>query len=1064
MKIKKVEIEGFRAYKLKKDGIFDFTLEDESPSNFVALYAPNGFGKSSFYDAVEWAFTANLERYTAEHSKRNNQSAARGTKQDLVPLKILRNKDVPDNVVTQVDVFTTVGDFKRSLPKLRANSIDLDLKQTKSKNSKEGKGFEKIILSQDSIDRFLREAKPQDRYDLFMQHFGGEAEAVRKDLTAILNENKMTIHGLRKERLATKKLLKSPVDSTFFEKFNSLAESLNREGASIPLVTEALHPSAEYKLLSSITERKHVLSSNCEAERLKEKSLVELASRLEEFQFNLSVIKEQSPRLTVLAKGVTDSQQYQALSAAHDKKLKDWQLYNEQLAGLATIEGFIPDFLSEESNLKKALIERQALINKQADISLRLRSAQTSVKQCQDSLTATDQRTSALRSMLAGSSAVFSELAIHQNGLQILKSQLQNKLDAINLDKSKQERIKEKLTILLSLPVSVEILQGPDSALFDLPIDYLQELYTAQHELMLLQEHDAAVKNTQVALSRQKHAIELLVSQGLAYIADWPSEACPLCRSHHSSADALRSAIRNNDLLTDAEKQNAMQLEHVATRLNLLAGRVNSILSEAKKRLASKIVDLQTGLSRLSSRIASDELACHSLSTTIDTTQKTIEALQLRVWSLDPVELQIRVDAELGTLSSTSVSQQEQIGLSNKQLVDLQTELEQINSRVEELKLYEESINSKESHKAVVAFAMKEAVRDFANLHDHCIQKKTTLNNSIREASTQLEALSTQCHELHQTMVSDGNWVDFQSLVSQKDNVLKIISDAKVIIGTFLGSLSRLLGEDVEADPILISSKIEQAVQSSANRSAYLATKVDSLELLTIQLEASKPYLNSLQLRNKLAAIDKKIIEHQLVDTRLLADRELVFAELRERIGSFFFSDLINAIYSKIDPHPSFKEVDFIPDFDSAQPGLNIVLKDYSGGVISPILYFSAAQLNILSLSVFLANALHAKDNEGNSLDAILIDDPIQSMDSINVLAVIDLLRNISLRFDKQIIISTHDENFFELLKLKIPTEVFGSKFLQLESYGVVSQIQSASEFVEGLPRSTITDDVTRNN
>ena len=77
MKIKEVEIEGFRAYKLKKDGTFDFTIDGEQPSNFVAIYAPNGFGKSSFYDAVEWALTNNLERYAGEHNKNSNKIAAR---------------------------------------------------------------------------------------------------------------------------------------------------------------------------------------------------------------------------------------------------------------------------------------------------------------------------------------------------------------------------------------------------------------------------------------------------------------------------------------------------------------------------------------------------------------------------------------------------------------------------------------------------------------------------------------------------------------------------------------------------------------------------------------------------------------------------------------------------------------------------------------------------------------------------------------------------------------------------------------------------------------------------
>ena len=67
---------------------------------------------------------------------------------------------------------------------------------------------------------------------------------------------------------------------------------------------------------------------------------------------------------------------------------------------------------------------------------------------------------------------------------------------------------------------------------------------------------------------------------------------------------------------------------------------------------------------------------------------------------------------------------------------------------------------------------------------------------------------------------------------------------------------------------------------------------------------------------------------------------------------------------------------------------------------------------------------------------------PIQSMDSINILSTIDLLRSICVQFDKQIIISTHDENFFALLQRKIPAQIFGSKFLQLEKFGVVVPVQ----------------------
>jgi len=105
---------------------------------------------------------------------------------------------------------------------------------------------------------------------------------------------------------------------------------------------------------------------------------------------------------------------------------------------------------------------------------------------------------------------------------------------------------------------------------------------------------------------------------------------------------------------------------------------------------------------------------------------------------------------------------------------------------------------------------------------------------------------------------------------------------------------------------------------------------------------------------------------------------------------------------------------------------------------IAPSLFFSAAQLNVLSLSIFLARALHVK-YKGTPVQAILIDDPIHSMDSINILSTIDLLRNISVRFDRQIILSTHDENFHELLKMKIPSEKYASKFMKLESFGKVA-------------------------
>ncbi|SEQ93481.1 exonuclease SbcC [Azotobacter beijerinckii] len=1054
MKIKKVEIQGFRAYKLKEDGIFDFTLDGDTPSNFVAIYAPNGFGKSSFYDAVEWALTNSLERYTGEHNKKNNQIAARGTKQDQIPLKILRNKDVPEEVSTRVEVVTTRGVFPRELPKLRSNSTDLSFGVAKNKKGKEVRIFSKIILSQDAIDRFLREAKPQERYELFMHYFGDEAEALRQKVTAILNENRLTLDSLRKQRTDVKKQLKFPVDSAIFDNFNSLAADLNKDGESVSLISANFDDKTEHQLLASIIERKHALTSFLAAERQRESALLEQSSRLEELQLNLDVIVEQNPRLAKLAKGVKDSQHYQFLSAAHSKHLADWQTCTGELAELETIEKLIPAFLSDESECKRAASEQAALEKQKTGVAVELKSAQTNAKLHSDALSAADQRALALRSMLTGSSAVYAEIAVHQAGLVAQRSDLQSKIATIQVDKADHERISGELAKLSAMTLNVETLMAQDTGHPALPAHRLSEVYSAHQELDLLQRHDVAIRSTQVALTRQKEAVERIVSQGLTYLAEWPSDRCPLCRAVHSSPGALTSTIKENDLLTETARQNAVQLEQIAFRVTVLKGVIESAVAEARDRHGKKVIETRTQLDQLTSRISTAERESDSLAASINATEETIQALQLRVWSLNSEELYAQAGAEFDKLSSTRTSQVAQLEAANNTVASLQAQVQKIDARLEVLRFLVESITSKDQYKKVVVFALEKAVRDFKGLPTHCSQKCDQLARSISEIAGQLEGLSAECHKLHQEMLAEGNWIDFQLLASQRDSASKLVSNATFVVESFLANLGRLLGKDIDANPELMRSEIASAMQTSAEQSAYLLAKIDKFELLTEQLKAFKPYLGSLVLRESLSDIERKISEHQLVDKKLSEEREIIFAELRERIGAFFFTDLINAIYSKIDPHPSFKKVEFIPDFDgSNQPGLNIVLRDDAGGLISPMLYFSAAQLNILSLSVFLANALHARDEKGNPLDVILIDDPIQSMDSINVLATIDLLRNVSLRFDKQIIISTHDENFFDLLKLKIPTEVFGSKFLQLESFGVVSQEQDAHDFVAGLPK-----------
>lgn len=66
--------------------------------------------------------------------------------------------------------------------------------------------------------------------------------------------------------------------------------------------------------------------------------------------------------------------------------------------------------------------------------------------------------------------------------------------------------------------------------------------------------------------------------------------------------------------------------------------------------------------------------------------------------------------------------------------------------------------------------------------------------------------------------------------------------------------------------------------------------------------------------------IDKK----NRITTLLKAELKKVNSHIEKQIKSFFYEDLINDLYKRIDPHPEYTKVKFIPDFKETKPKLNV--------------------------------------------------------------------------------------------------------------------------------------------
>ena len=158
IKIKEIIINSFRGYK--DETKFDFT-KNNLPADLIVLHAPNGFGKTSFFEAVEWCLSGDLSRITKNKILKDSEEQDRGY--------ILSNK-YSNNLgeVTIVDI----------------DSKKLKRQVTKSRNSSKGRrdyGYDKIIiddlkvltkldktshiLTQDGMDSFLRFTSAKEKFD-----------------------------------------------------------------------------------------------------------------------------------------------------------------------------------------------------------------------------------------------------------------------------------------------------------------------------------------------------------------------------------------------------------------------------------------------------------------------------------------------------------------------------------------------------------------------------------------------------------------------------------------------------------------------------------------------------------------------------------------------------------------------------------------------------------------------------------------------------------------------------------------------------------------------------------
>lgn len=1037
MKLKKVEIEAFRAYKYKIDGTFDFTVDGDEPSDFVSIYAPNGFGKSSFYDAVEWALTNNVSRYIGDTYKKNNEIAAKGTKLEGVPQYILRNKDVDRLVETSVVVTTTEREFPRKMNNIRVDSRDI---RFNDRDTEDGtRDFRNIILSQDAIDRFVREVKPEDRYDLFMEHFDGNAEEVRRNLHILVYENNSTLVELNSRRSNISQEIVSGDDENVFLEYNNTVNALVSSGEVVQPISSELSSVQEHEIVSSILGRKHQLNLELKHFDALVESLEKRLAGAGEIEATLLKKLDIEPEVRRISKGVGDSQKYLELFQLHKKKLEDQVVISEELSKLQELKSELPHFMGFYSVIEKNFLEYQRLDNVKSEFQSQFEKEELALKGIESAIGDCRVNLQRINELKVNAGNIYVEIA---NVRQLISS-LDSEIEAIdanrNLDLAVIESKRIELAQVNSLNVSIEGLLSSDISSLNIGDSVVSDLTELKYKLVTCKDQLDGLLNVQNTLTEQSSTIERLVGLGLEYISLHPTKNCPLCMHEHPDDLVLKSAISDNTFASEALKSNSKMIELSLVLKEEVERRIKGVLSDVSNRKNEVSAAIRAAVQQLDENLNGYRERRLSLDAQRLNAVNKVSSRTSQVYGLEAADLEVRLSQD--------------IVIATELLLKLSTDKNKIQENIDRLKVELKNLSGGMAVYQGRELSIKQTplymkFENFIRLNAtdangiSIVLDQLLSNNSVATQVVNKDALEllARCNSLKAEMESEGNWLNIEFLKARQSELSLELAQYEIQTLTYFRGLSELVGDLGLQAEVEFKSAIEKKHTATRVSLERINVVLASYELLEAQLNTLIPYVQNIKRRKELAQLDVEIDKHSTVASILAGEMSNVTVCLEEQIRSYFYTDLINGIYKKIDPHPAFKKVEFFPRFGVGErPQLNIVISDEQGSRVSPNLYFSSAQLNILSLSVFLARAIHATHN-GKPLGVILIDDPIHSMDSINVLSMIDMLRNISIQFDKQIIISTHDENFFELLQKKIPAGIFGSKFITLESYGVVAK------------------------
>jgi exonuclease SbcC len=1043
MKIKKVEISAFRAYDNVEYSTFDFSIGEDT-ANFISIYAPNGYGKTSFYDAVEWGVTGQISRFQKNISE--NQKIGKENRKSNKDNYLLQHKG--QDILGFVDVFT--DDAKKIFPKRNiSNSKVYNFKKEPINGY-----FRDVVLSQDLIDSFIKEETADGRYKKFISNIPhlNDSNIGLQNLVKLLEvtENEISSLKNKKEELEKRQLqFDFEGDSKVLEEINNSISLLIDKEEELSLIKKNYFGKTEHTALTQ-----------------------KIDSSLTELKIDIEQLKLRSENIQLAFNGSKEDENKSGVIQYYNNVEKSKEL-NQEIKNLTKI---LSD-LKEKEILEKISLELNTELDeniKTLDKSLKIKEQYPRYltileniddleKNKKESINLNEDQKTVLQQLNLSLSNLKIDLSSHQGKIITLNKKLEEATLFENIikkkDKEQELLLNEILTLDVNIKKSLDLVKTSTIkieenkiylTLLDKDIDLLlddssfkdckkeiQQVIDSRIEINKLGEE---LSNLNFQIDNQKNLnseLKEFISKGLMLISEKEESSCPLCQTDFKTYSELSNRISNNPLIDELLKLSLEKKTNLEVQINKLQKQNSTVLNKLNEYIKILVSKEESNKTKHINELERLKL----------TLKKNNESLSLLKEEKN-IALQFFEGLKTNEFKEKNITEIEEhknkIKNINTKISDtdlaIQKSTETINKSLKEAELFNGSISKEKENEVFILIStyfrksLKTNSNDINVLNTFISQLETTIT-SIKE---NIENENLKLKKLKEILVNndlskeDINKKIYQSSILESSNNKTIKNFENFIFNEYKINLSNLLLKDTTDQFDSLKNKISRQIEVKQEIQKHYEIVQNLKDNVLSFLETEKIKENIDSLRKQIGTLEK-------VKTALESEEKNLELYLKETIDNFFYTELINKIYSKIDPHPDNYKIEFDCDFSESKPRLQIYTVDPEGKKSIPALYFSSAQINILSLSIFLARALKATNPETKEpIKCIFIDDPIQSMDSINILSVIDLFRSLTINLDSQLIVSTHEENFHLLLQKKIPVKLFKSKFIQFETFGKI--------------------------